>query len=78
MIVPMPPGRDGGMSKRTLILVGLAVSALAAAAALGLQRDTDRVLQREAERVCGKGNVADIGPDGIRCDLSAAPRSDGD
>ena len=67
IIPPADPNDPKSVNRRSLIIMGLLVVAAGLAAYLQLGRDTDRVLMKRAEEVCGDGNVAEISETSFSC-----------
>ncbi|MEM9234802.1 MAG: hypothetical protein AAGA69_11280 [Pseudomonadota bacterium] len=61
MIIFRPdPDDPKSINRRTLVIIVLLIIAAGLASMYGLQNDTDRLVQKRAEEICGEGNVKSI------------------
>lgn len=68
IIPPRDPDNPGSIHRRTLIIIVLLVVVAGLAGYIRLSSDTDTVIRKRAEEVCGEGNVKAISPTGkIQC-----------
>lgn len=61
------PKSQTGLNMRSLIIIGLLVVLVALISYMGLGNDTQRIIEKRAEEVCGEGNVKSIEGATIEC-----------
>lgn len=67
-MIPMrDPKSSGEQNVRTLIIIVLLVLLIGLGGYLGLSNDTDRLVEKRAEEICGEGNVEKIEGVEITC-----------
>ena len=67
------PKSQTGLNMRSLIVIGLLIVLVALISYMGFDSDTQRVVEKRAEEICGEGNVKSIEGATIEC---GAPEED--
>ena len=74
IIPPRNPDNPGQAQKRSVLIIGLLVIIAGLAAMVGMQQDTDRLVRKHAEEICGKGNVKFIDGTQFECGQPEEPQ----